>query len=137
MNPRESSTPLAGELFLSFGGIATSVATAFGLYLVAAHTRFDFSSFMVWFVIPIGAILAGAAAASGYYFISLAIDQPPTRRLAVNMTVIGLSAYLLIKYFSYLALTFDNGVPVSSVIPFWTYYQVAHDRRTGVTGLCL
>ena len=137
MDTRQSLSPFAAEVFLAIGGVVTSAVTAFVLFLVATYARFDFSSFMYWFVIPVGAILSGMAASSGHYLVSLAIDHPPTHRLAVNMVLIGLTTYMLIKFLSYLALTFEDGTPVSGVVPFWTYYQVAAETtslRIGRTG---
>ncbi len=137
MDTRQSLSPFAAEVFLAIGGVVTSAVIAFVLFLVATYARFDFSSFMYWFVIPVGAILSGMAASSGHYLVSLAIDHPPTHSLAVNMVLIGLTTYMLIKFLSYLALTFEDGTPVSGVVPFRTYYQVAAETtslRIGRTG---
>jgi hypothetical protein len=121
MDTRDPPAPLAVELFLTLGAVGTSAAIAFVLFLTATYAHLDLSSLMLRFIIPIGALLSGAAASSGYHFASLAMDQPPTEHLAVNMTVIGLSTYMLMKYFSYLALRFDDGTPVLSIVPLELY----------------
>ena len=112
------------EIVLTIGGLATSLAAAFANFWVTKTAGIDVSSWMYWFVLPGGAGIVGAVAASGYYFTSLWTRRPATPLVGVNMVLIGLSPYALIQYLSYHALTFADGTPVAEVVSFWTYYQV-------------
>jgi hypothetical protein len=115
---------MCAEVLVLAGGISTSLATALSVFLIQSYSGEDVSSYMAWFILPIGSGLCGFAAASGYYALSRYTGVPPTRRLAVNMTLIGLSTYGLIQLLSYYGTTID-GVPVSRVASFWTYYRAA------------
>jgi hypothetical protein len=116
---------VSSEFLLTIGGIITSVITAFVIYLISFHGHFDISSFMLWFILPVGSCLCGFVAASGYYLASRITQRPATRRLALNMILVGASTYALIQYLNYHALVLDDGTRVSDIVPFWTYYQYA------------
>lgn len=113
------------ETTLTFGGIVTSSLAALANFLIARYADIDVSSWMYWFILPVGAGLVGAAAASGYYLASLWTQRPATPILAINMVAISLSTYALIQYLNYYALSFPDGTPISDRVPFWTYYQVS------------
>jgi hypothetical protein len=116
---------VSSEFLLIIGGIITSATTAFIIYRISFHAHFDISSFMLWFIIPVGSGLCGFVAASGYYLASRITQRPATRRLALNMILVGASTYALIQYLNYHALVLDDGTKVSDIVPFWTYYQYA------------
>jgi hypothetical protein len=119
---RQDERNFASELLVLGGGIVTSVATALGVFLFQQYSGDDVSSFMVWFIIPVGSGLCGFAAASGYYLASRYTGVPATRLLAVNMTLIGLSTYALIQLLNYYGTSVAD-VPVSRLVSFWTYYR--------------
>ena len=114
----------ASELALLAGGIVTSVATALGVFFILQYSGDDISSFTAWYIIPVGSGLCGFVAASGYYLASRYTGVPATRRLAVNMTLIGLSTYALIQLLNYYGTSVD-GAPVSRLVSFWTYYRAS------------
>jgi hypothetical protein len=82
-------------------GIATSLITV--AIIVAIEHYFDISIFtwMVWWVIPVGALACGAAAASGYYFGAIHFDRRPAWTLGVSMVLIAGGTYFLNYYVSY------------------------------------
>lgn len=125
VNSTNRHPTVSSEFLLTTGGIITSAATASIIFLIGFHAHFDISSFMLWFIIPVGSGLCGFAAASGYYLTSRITQRPATRRLALNMVLVGASTYALIQYLNYYALALDDGTRVSDVVPFWTYYQYA------------
>src|SRR6266849_2872920 len=90
----------ASEALVIAGGIFTSLATTLSVFLIQRYSGEDVSSYMAWFILPIGSGFCGSAAASGYYIASRYTGLPPTRRLAANMTLIGLSTYGLIHLLS-------------------------------------
>ena len=64
-----ASSRRTGEDFLVGGcGLATSLLTALILWYIEQRFGWALYSWTFWFVIPVGAFLAGFAGASGYYF---------------------------------------------------------------------
>ncbi len=68
----------ADKQFLIAGmGFATTLLTAVILSIV--EIRFDLAlySYMFWFIVPVGAMISGFAAASGYYAGARLFHQKP------------------------------------------------------------
>ncbi len=124
MTANNARSSFGSEFIIAIAGLATGLLAAVANFLIAVYTDVDISSFMYWFMLPLGALMVGAVAASGYYYGSLLTQRPPTPRLALNMVVIGLSTYAFMQYLNYHALTFDDGTPLADVIPFSLYYRV-------------
>ena len=80
-----TSKTTGADLLVGFCGFVTSALTAVILWLIESTTGFAIYSWMVWFVIPAGAGLAGFAGATGYYAGSWFFGHRPTRLLLVNM----------------------------------------------------
>ncbi len=114
----EQTSNLKAELFIAAGGLATGVLAAVVNFLFAQGTDGDIAS-----VLPHGAGAMGLLAASGYYFAAIVARQRPTRRVLVNMLLIGFGCFALTEYLAYQALTVD-GVRVADVLSFWDYYRV-------------
>ena len=57
-----------------------------------------FVLFMLFFIIPVGAVGAGMAAASGYYFGAQVLHLPISKRLTFNIVIASIGAFFLIKY---------------------------------------
>jgi hypothetical protein len=99
------------------GGLATSVITAILVVLVESWTNISVFTFMVWLVIPIGAIGCGFVAASGYFLAAKALHQPATRLLLVQMVIIAALTQLLIYWLEYQTIVV-NGAHITSLVPF-------------------
>ena len=112
----------------SFGvaacGLVTSVLTALAVVVVSRMTGFDLFTFSVWVVVPVGAILIGFAAASGYYFGSLYFHKRAGLSLLLQMVVIAGLTQLLIYYIGYSTFVLDDGRRVSDFIPFGQYLDI-------------
>lgn len=113
----------------SFGvaacGLATSALTAFAVVVVSKITGIEIFTFSTWVVVPIGAILVGFAAASGYYFGSLYFHKRADMFLLFQMVVIAGLTQLLIYYMGYSTLVLDDGRRVSNFIPFGQYLEIS------------
>jgi hypothetical protein len=109
-------------------GIATSSLTALILAFVESKLGFSFYSFMWWFVIPVGALLSGFAAASGYYFGAKVFNHRPTRLMLFNMISVALTTYFLLNYLNYSFMEV-KGHPVSQLIPFSQYMDIVLSRQ--------
>lgn len=112
----------------SFGvaacGLVTSVLTALAVVVVSRMTGFDLFTFSIWVVVPVGAILVGFAAASGYYFGSLYFHKRAGLSLLLQMVVIAGLTQILIYYMGYSTLVLDDGRRVSDYIPFGQYLDI-------------
>jgi len=100
-------------------GIVTSVLTALLLAVVQRTFGIAIYSFMVVFI-PLGAILSGLCAASGYYFGARLFHRRPTRILIFNVIAVAILTYFLINYLTYSVLV-TNGQPVSKLMGFSQY----------------
>jgi len=111
----------AKGLTVGLAGVISSVATAFlDVYL---SRLFGFSIFtaMWWFVFPIGAIMLGCVAASGYYFASTRLNSRPSKALLVQMMVVAGATQLLIYYLAFMTTHLTDGRPVSAALTFGQY----------------
>ena len=106
-------------------GLVTSILVAIANVVIANMTGINVFTFNIWVLVPAGAALIGAAAASGYYFGSLYFHKKPTWALAVQMVVIAGFAQFLIYYLEYTTLVLDDGTKASDLVNFSTYLDVS------------
>jgi hypothetical protein len=109
-------------------GLVTSIATAVVVTAIYNFTEFDLFQFNIWIIFPMGAVLVGIAAASGYYFGSLHFDKTATRLLRWQITIITAAAYCLIYYAKY-SILFYGDQRLSDVLPFNQYVDIAITTR--------
>jgi len=123
------------QLVIAAMGIGTSVLTALVLGLIEVYTGYAIYSWTFWFVIPVGAFLAGFGAASGYYAGAMLFHQKPVGGVLFNMLSVSVSAYLIVHYVPYYLLEV-NGIRVKDAISFWQYldFAVRHTSLTLVRG---
>lgn len=128
------------DLAISLCGLVTTAVTVAALVFMELEWDFAFYSLLHFFVIPTGAIISGAGAASGYYFGALLLHTKPTIRILLNMMLISVLAYFSINYVLYSMLEVD-GVAVSTLIAFsefldllLTNMSMSIGRETSGTG---
>jgi hypothetical protein len=105
-------------------GLVTSLITAVLVTVVQLTTGFDLFSLSVWVIVPIGAIMVGFAAASGYYFGSLYFHTRPTVLLFFQMVIVAGLTQLLIYYLEYVTFVLPDGRRVSDYIGFGKYLNI-------------
>ena len=105
-------------------GIITTIVTAIVCSWVEINWDFAIYSFMLFFIIPVGAVGAGMAAASGYYFGAQVLHLPISKRLTFNIVFASIGAFFLIKYIPYYFLKVD-GVLFRDFIDFFSYLRYA------------
>lgn len=117
-----------------FGG-AASLSVGAILGFIEATTGYAIYSWMLWFVIPVGAISAGLAAASGYYAGAMLFNQKPAGGVLFNMVAASVSAFFIVHYIPYFMLEVE-GVRVKEVISFWQYLDldIRHTSLSFVRG---
>jgi len=115
---------LSSQNFLvTLCGAVSSVLTALLLSWLEMRWRFSFYSYMLWFVIPVGAICSGFVAAGGYYFGSILFKKKPTPMILLNMVSISIGTYFFIQYLDYISLEID-GKQVAEFLSFWKYWDI-------------
>lgn len=114
----------AGGVVLA--GIATSAATAIAVTIISAATDYDLLSLMAN-VFPVGAMVCGAVAASGYYFGAKWLQSPPTKGLALQMMMVAACTQLLIYVLEYQVAEAD-GVRAANVLSFGEYLDLTLTR---------
>jgi hypothetical protein len=114
---RSDISRVAQDFLVTAIGVFTSIVTA--VILVVVDLKFDFSlySWMFWFVVPVGAILCGFAAASGYYFGARLFNHRPTGVLLLNMAAVSVTTFFVIHYLNYYFMEID-GRSVHNFLPF-------------------
>ncbi len=108
------------NLSVSAIGAITSILTAIILFAVETKFGFSFYTWTFWFVVPVGAILSGFAAASGYYMGARLFRVRPTIMILMNMVAISIGTFFLINYLSYITLKVD-GQLIRESIPFHSF----------------
>ena len=134
--PQPPITSDVSRLFQDFTVAATGAATSFvtGAILVAIErsSGFSFYTLMSLGAIPVGAVLSGFVGASGFYLGARLFNHRPTKILLLNMVVISVATFFLIRYFSYYLLTIE-GKLVRDFISFvdFLHIELSHNGSWG------
>ncbi len=112
------------------GGSVTSALTVAALFHVYQMSGTDVSSFSLWFIVPVGAILAGLAAASGYYVTARLTHALPRRGLVLDCLLIALGAWLTLQVLKYRAAVFEDGQPVRDVLGIWDWFRATTEHMS-------
>jgi hypothetical protein len=119
------------QIIITIMGLATAILTGCALGYFEASTQIPLYSFMFFFIIPVGAIIAGMLAASGYYFGAIIFNQKPAGGVAINMILIAIGAYFLANYIPYDLLEVQ-GTRIKEVVSFWGYMDTTI-RHTSIS----
>jgi len=103
------------------------------IVLINQITGFNLFSFNLYAIVPIGGMIAGFAACSGYYFASIKFDLRPNRMVLSQMVLSAALAQLMIYYAEFRLMRFEDGTAVSTVMGFLDYVQ-AYLRSTHIYG---
>jgi hypothetical protein len=110
------------DLFVLVSGIGTSFA-ALVLVFVLSAVGFDPMTFYIFFIVPVGALLVGLLAGSGYALMSWIRNSFVHFRSKVIIFVLGALTYVLAHYITYMALLAANDVP-SEAFSFFDYIRL-------------
>lgn len=117
---RSDVSSVVQDLLVAGFGAATSFLTASILAALEIEFGFSIYSWMFWFVIPVGAICSGLAAASGYGAGARYFNHRPTKLLLLNIVAISIATFFLLHYFNYYFLVVE-GRPVRELMDFTSY----------------
>jgi hypothetical protein len=119
------------DMILALCGFVTSLVTAVILWWVELGLGVAFYSWILWFILPVGAMVSGFAGASGYYAGARILGRRPTRLLLLNILLASVGTFFTIHYLSYITLEFE-GKAIRDYVSFWRYLDVAI-RSTSMT----
>lgn len=114
---------ILGHLAVAIAGVVSFSLTVAAIVMVQHYMGFNFFTLSFWLIFPVGAMLSGAAAASGYYFASLALHTRPNWFMLVQVLVVAAAAMVTIYYLEYATMSLD-GVRVSNLVSFVDYVQI-------------
>lgn len=112
------------DLVITAGGAVTSFGIIALNLVLAQKLDFDFLSLSFWFVVPAGALIGGMGAASGYYFAAKWTHTMPSRRLLLDMVVIGGTSWMSYQWLDYYTFKLPDGTPVRELASFWQYFTL-------------
>ena len=124
IGPGAGAKSVAEDFLVAPFGLATNFLIGLLLWWIEARFGFAFYTWTFWFVVPVGALFAGFAGASGYYAGSLLLGHRPTRLLLLNIVIGSILTFFLIHYLAYITLQID-GKDVSDYVPFSKYLDIA------------
>jgi hypothetical protein len=105
-------------------GIFTSFAVALGVSLIQQHTDHDVFNFTYFYLVPVGAILCGCLAATGFYAASLYFHIRASFSLLVQMLIVIGCAQTFIYWMDYQTALFGDGGLVHEALGFFDYFQI-------------
>jgi hypothetical protein len=117
------------QLMITAMGITSAVFTGGIFGQIEASTGIPLYSFMFFFILPVGAFIAGVMAASGYYFGAITFHQKPAGGVALNMVLVAVGAYFLAHYIPYNSLVID-GVQIKDKVSFFQYLDISIRHTT-------
>jgi Zn finger protein HypA/HybF involved in hydrogenase expression len=105
--------------------IVTCIAAAVGNVALAHYVGFNLFGLTFWFVVPLGAMIVGAIAASGAIVAARLFDiRPSVWQGIISATIIGAATMLLIYFLEYNALEV-RGTKIRKLVDFWTYVDLS------------
>ncbi len=136
--PVPAPVATGGQFRLVVGaGLITTTLALLGVYLLNTHGGENIMGWYANYVIPIGAILVGLVAASGYGLASWFAGVKITKGLLWTIVFLQVAAYFAAQYIEYTAVkpVYEDGSPVG----FWTYFDAVtrafafkgHDGKPG------
>lgn len=110
---------------LELAMIVTCVVAAVANVALAHYAGFKLFGLTLWFVIPVGALIVGAVAASGAIVAARLFDiRPSLWQSIISATLIGGATMLLIYFLEYNTLQV-RGTKIRTLVDFWTYVDLS------------
>ena len=128
------------SLVVTLFGIATAVATAFLNVTIINAAEFDVFSLFLFFIVPVGAIIVGMLATSGFYIGASILHKRADLMMFLLMMIVAAITMFLMYYIQYAMIEFE-GIKLSSVMTFKEYmelnltemsYSIGRRGRSGV-----
>ncbi len=128
----QAMPPRRGNLFAFLAGLVTSALTLVGVYY-CWQNDFDPMSWTWFFVIPVGALLTGLLAGSGYVVAALWLEYRPTVSFVVSVAFLQVMVYMAAMWITFEQLAIAQGAEVT-LENFVIWYQFVIENVEFVTG---
>lgn len=127
MNPTPETNPSSAPFgpqeershsLVLISGLVTTALTLLGIYVLDANTDFHIMGLYANYILPVGAVLVGVAASSGYGLASWFSGVKITRSLLWLVLVLQLAAYFAAQYIEFNSrhlVHLRDGTPVGFV----------------------
>jgi hypothetical protein len=124
VRPQKVSTnQVARTMLVMLCGLATSLLTAFALAFIELRTEVALYTFSVWIIIPVGALISGAIAASGYWAGARFLSIRPNRSMLAGVVVISFLTWLTTQWLVWFMLEID-GTRLRDIISFLPFIMI-------------
>lgn len=125
------------DLLIVTAGLCSSIITTVAIWLSLHYLHFSVYGFSYWFI-PVGAVLCGVGAGSGYYWAAMKLHRKATALVLANLLSMAVSTYFVVQYVQYYEMTV-NGQHVRDLVFFPTFLDLAiRNQKLGLfmsTGL--
>ena len=125
------------DLLIVTAELCTGIITTAAIWLSLHYLHFSVYGFSYWFI-PIGAVLCGVGAGSGYYWAAMKLHRKATALVLANLLSMTVSTYFVVQYLQYYEMTV-NGKHVRDLVFFPTFLDLAiRNQKLGLfmtTGL--
>jgi hypothetical protein len=113
---------------LELAMVVTCVVAAVADVALAHYAGFQLFNLTLWFIVPVGAMIVGAFAASGAIVAARLFDiRPSMGQSVVSAAIIGAATMLLIYFLEYNTLVV-RGVKLHTLVDFWSYVDISLTR---------
>ncbi len=119
----------APGLIVLLGGIVTTIITMVVVYLVNL-TGFHPMGFLLWYVVPLGAIIVGALCGSGYCAAQRFLNVRVSWGVIAWITGISLLAYFTAHYLTYLSICAQLPPEEAAGVSFLDYLRFICENVT-------
>lgn len=121
MQTRPAHRHLSSDLLVIAGGLVTSAITLGAVYWLATlDSEFQIMGWYALLVIPVGAIIVGIGAGSGYGLLSWRTGRKVGGGLLATVAVLLVAAYAGAQWLEYRGLVTEAGLSVG----FFAYYDI-------------
>ena len=111
---------MRNSLILSLTGLVTSLLVGLCLWFIEIKFGIQLFSLMVWFLIPVGALGAGAAAGSGYYFGSIYLNLRPAKSMGIGVLMVSSATFFFVYWLGYRTAQV-NGKSLYELVSYYNY----------------
>lgn len=124
---------MSAEVFTTLAGMIAAIAVVGVNVALVNALDLDLLGLTYWYILPVGALLGGFGAASGYYGAARATQTLPSRRMLFEMLAIGFSTWLLMHWVEYATFRLEDGRMMRDALPFWDYFRIRTEHLQLVT----
>ena len=129
------SNNFAKDLVVLGATVASTLITCIVLSFIDLSTSFSVYGLTLWFVLPVGAFLAGFAGMSGCYIAARVLNHKPTWLILIGVLLLSAATFFIINYLDYY-FTSVEGLQLRSVISFGTYLKVTLSNLSVCFRIC-